>query len=121
MHMNVSHAGVQVSENVELAVHSHPSLQPLRHTMSDFLNEDVLCAIFEQFDLHGGSGIYTTPDVATQATLAHSARVCKAFYEPAIRVLWRRLEDCYPLFALLPQLMKVDEGNLRYGDTYVST
>ena len=40
-----------------------------------------------------------------QRTLARLARTCKAFSDPALRVLWRRLDYIYILLRLLPQYL----------------
>ncbi|RPD56084.1 hypothetical protein L226DRAFT_571922 [Lentinus tigrinus ALCF2SS1-7] len=71
------------------------------------LHEDILHAVFNQFDLDLDNG-------EKRRTLARSARVCKAFHGPAIRVLWRRLEDIIPLFRILPSFVNV--GRKERGD-----
>ena len=51
--------------------------------------------------------------------LAHCARVCKVFFEPAVRVLWAQLDSVLPLFHTLPSLKSYDR-NVRPRRTYVS-
>ncbi|OCH93903.1 hypothetical protein OBBRIDRAFT_823797, partial [Obba rivulosa] len=47
----------------------------------------VICdMVLEYLDLH-----------EARSTLARLARVCKAFYYPAIKTLWRRLDGLQPL------------------------
>lgn len=41
-----------------------------------------------------------------QRALARSARVCKAFAEPALDVLWRELDDFLVLLRILPPFQK---------------
>lgn len=41
-----------------------------------------------------------------QRALARSARVCKAFAEPALDVLWRELDDLLVLLRILPPFQK---------------
>ncbi|KAL7280560.1 hypothetical protein ACG7TL_005493 [Trametes sanguinea] len=94
-------------------------------------NIDILDAIFVYFDYAPFHGIEETPnkvaqhlsrnyevDVTRTKTLAHLVRVCKAFSEPALRVLWRQLHDVFPLLRLLPSLYQVQENvpsGRRYG------
>ncbi|KAI0656461.1 hypothetical protein C8Q70DRAFT_935681 [Cubamyces menziesii] len=88
-----------------------------------FSNADILDEIFEWFDyehIHGHSlvdtithtGYDTSMDVeiARRRSLASAARVCKAFQEPALRILWRQLESLMPFFILLPSFKKVQEN-----------
>ncbi|KAI0738486.1 hypothetical protein C8Q80DRAFT_246289 [Daedaleopsis nitida] len=79
--------------------------------------EDILYAIFEQLAVP--EGMWFDYDVSkrlepadghmteqgrrlavNKATLATCARVCRAFFEPAISVLWRDLDDLEAIFAL---------------------
>ncbi|KAI0718171.1 hypothetical protein C8T65DRAFT_737409 [Cerioporus squamosus] len=71
---------------------------------ADNLNEDILHAIFKCLDR---TGWLDFDYGAKRRTLARSARVCKAFHRPAIRVLWQRLEDLIPLFRILPSFAQV--------------
>ncbi|KAI0325902.1 hypothetical protein GY45DRAFT_176273 [Cubamyces sp. BRFM 1775] len=41
--------------------------------------------------------------------LAHCARVCKVFFQPAVRVLWARLDSVFPILNTLPSLIMVSE------------
>ncbi|KAH6912234.1 hypothetical protein BKA70DRAFT_1267054 [Coprinopsis sp. MPI-PUGE-AT-0042] len=54
---------------------------------------EILDVIFSSFD-----GWWRS----TNRTLAMLARTCRAFYEPAIRALWRRLPGFEPIVKLLP-------------------
>ncbi|KAI0767345.1 hypothetical protein C8Q74DRAFT_1370150 [Fomes fomentarius] len=71
--------------------------------MFDPLNGDILFSIFENLDYVGPIDMDIT---LKQKTLACSARVCQAFYLPAIRILWRRLEDLIPLLSVLCPLQR---------------
>ena len=72
------------------------------------LNQDVLFPICEFLDLE--DPVDLEKDVKRE-TLARCARVCKAFYLPAIRVLWRRLYDLFPLLFLLPSFKKIEPNH----------
>ncbi|OSD04118.1 hypothetical protein PYCCODRAFT_1466540 [Trametes coccinea BRFM310] len=57
-------------------------------------------------------------EVQRKRTLAQLARVCKAFREPALSLLWRQLHSLFPLLRLLPSLSMVEEQVImecRYG------
>lgn len=90
-------------------------------------NIDIVDEIFQWFNyelVHGYSLAATTDyrtadyvwsagdDVESERrrSLASAARVCKVFYEPALRVLWRQLESLVPFFSLLSSFTKVREG-----------
>ena len=72
------------------------------------LNQDVLFSICEFLDLED---LVDWEKDVKQETLARCARVCKAFYLPAIRVLWRRLYDLFPLLSLLPSFKKIEPNH----------
>ncbi|KAI0629444.1 hypothetical protein C8Q77DRAFT_1075964 [Trametes polyzona] len=80
------------------------------------LNEDVLFEVFRQI----GRSIRNSEegelcDTETTA-LARCARVCKAFQEPALRVLWEYLPSILPLLRLLaPHFHKLSNGRIGYG------
>lgn len=84
--------------------------------MPDFLNDDIISAIFEHFDVDETDDLHL---LVKRRALACSARVCRLFFTPAIRVLWRRLEDLFPLLFLLSAFIKVGESQ-SLGDLYVS-
>ncbi|TBU58073.1 hypothetical protein BD310DRAFT_927928 [Dichomitus squalens] len=72
---------------------------------SALTNFDIISLILRHSDVPDGYA----PHVG-QLSLARAARVCVAFYEPAIRLLWRCLSNIVPLLSLLPSsLMKVRE------------
>ncbi|KAI0328281.1 hypothetical protein GY45DRAFT_1326547 [Cubamyces sp. BRFM 1775] len=87
-------------------------------------NVDILDEIFQWFDYeltHGHPLVdlvsfigYTPPpdvEAVRRRSLASAARVCKAFHDPAIRVLWRQLESLLPLFSLIgSSFAKVQEN-----------
>ncbi|KAI0349557.1 hypothetical protein OH77DRAFT_1431963 [Trametes cingulata] len=75
---------------------------------------DILYAIFEHFEDSDDSWYDYDPSTgdsrawyarqaaaANRCTLARCARVCRAFFHPAVALLWRNLEDPSQLFALL--------------------
>jgi hypothetical protein len=64
--------------------------------------QEILKEIFSHV-LERESGNYAAP--AQQSTLAALARMCKAFYEPAIDVLWSEQNlGLMPLLATIPGL-----------------
>ncbi|OBZ70567.1 hypothetical protein A0H81_09446 [Grifola frondosa] len=73
-------------------LHYHPALS----------NYDILLNIFEQFRLRGNSS------ATSRHTLAACARVCKTFSDPALSILWRRIDSLLVLLKLLePTLRRV--------------
>lgn len=87
--------------------------------MSNLLNEDILCTIYEHFDQSwDGINVSGKQEAENQEALARSARVCKAFYEPSVRVLWRRLEALFPLLCLIPTFTQIRACEYEY--IYVS-
>ena len=107
---------------------------------STLLNVDILDEIFQWFDyevIHGHplmdlvtfKGYKSSRDVEVvrRRSLASASRVCKAFHEPALRVLWRQLESLMPLFSVIePSFTKVQEDAEQpydgsFCDTYVSS
>ncbi|KAI9061692.1 hypothetical protein FKP32DRAFT_1677895 [Trametes sanguinea] len=102
-------------------------------------NVDILTEIFDCFEFgkfHGVAAAYEASWVPIEATgdssederieaelqrkrtLAQLARVCKAFQEPALSVLWRQLHSLFPLLRLLPSLFMIQEQVImesRYG------
>ncbi|KAJ2976500.1 hypothetical protein NUW54_g11554 [Trametes sanguinea] len=64
-----------------------------------FSNVDVLCEIAEWVVCRHDSPHERRQD------LARLARVCQAFHEPAVRVLWRELDTIYHLFLVLPSFV----------------
>ncbi|KAH9902370.1 hypothetical protein C8Q73DRAFT_669951 [Cubamyces lactineus] len=91
---------------------------------SVLLNVDILDEIFQWFDYevtHGHPLVdlvsftcYRAPrdaEVDRRRSLTSAARVCSAFHEPALRVLWRQLESLLPLFSLIGRFFaKVQEN-----------
>ncbi|KAI0323759.1 hypothetical protein GY45DRAFT_531602 [Cubamyces sp. BRFM 1775] len=86
-------------------------------------NADILDEIFQWFEYehthghslvdtitHTGYDTSTDAETARRRCLASAARVCKAFQEPALRILWRQLESLLPFFILLPSFTKVQEN-----------
>ena len=57
-------------------------------------NSDILSLIFKHFD--------SNDPRQDQPAWARAARVRVVFYEPVIRLIWRRLDSVIPLFSLLP-------------------
>ncbi|KAI0328264.1 hypothetical protein GY45DRAFT_1015639 [Cubamyces sp. BRFM 1775] len=93
-------------------------------------NADILDEILEWFDYeptHGHPVVdtvsYTGYDTSEddeaerRRNLANAARVCKAFHEPALRVLWRQLESLFPFFSLIGPSFAVAQENVEqpYG------
>ncbi|KAI9062618.1 hypothetical protein FKP32DRAFT_814087 [Trametes sanguinea] len=102
---------------------SHRRPAPCASALRALSNIDILDAIFSHFEYSSFHAIEDTPDavakhistnhgndVTRTTTLAHSARVCKTFSEPALRILWRQLPDVFPLLRLLPSLYRVQEN-----------
>ncbi|KAL1938503.1 hypothetical protein VTO73DRAFT_11526 [Trametes versicolor] len=97
-------------------------------------NQDILLEVFQHVgrqrqssETHDDEPCHN--DAETQ-TLARCARVCRAFREPSLRVLWEYLPSVLPLLQLLaPHFRKLEhgrEGDKDWGegheyDTYVLT
>ncbi|KAM5536653.1 hypothetical protein V8D89_009748 [Ganoderma adspersum] len=75
---------------------------------------DILCTIFEQFLVaedtwydhdtsigDANSWFARRADACRRHTLARCARVCKAFFAPAIAVLWRDVDNLSPLLTAM--------------------
>ncbi|PIL24728.1 hypothetical protein GSI_12614 [Ganoderma sinense ZZ0214-1] len=75
---------------------------------------DILCTIFEQFVVaedkwsdydtsigDANSWFARRADASRRRTLARCARVCKAFFAPAITVLWRDIDNLSPLLTAM--------------------
>ncbi|KAI0823999.1 hypothetical protein BC628DRAFT_1381053 [Trametes gibbosa] len=85
-------------------------------------NDDILDEIFGCFQLlHISQGYRSTIAVSEnyrrRVTLAHLARVCTVFYEPAVRTLWRRLSNISPLLNLLHSSVSLGEEIRSVEDT----
>ncbi|OBZ65194.1 hypothetical protein A0H81_14849 [Grifola frondosa] len=74
-------------------------------------NFDILLEIFEKIFTH------TFIDRDERRTLARSARVCRSFSEPALRVLWRTLDGLNPACRLLITLKIFNINQSRYRNT----
>ena len=87
-----------------------------------FPSDDVLRIIFEQLEIPASNtnGIAKSELLEAQRTLALSARVCKTFHGHAIRVLWRHLDNLFPLFSLLSSFVQVAEDEYMQTATFVS-
>lgn len=74
----------------------HPALQ----------NQDILLAIFSQARARAES------EQVPHDSVAKCARVCQAFCDPALQVLWERLSSILPLLRLLaPNFRTIDGGH----------
>lgn len=67
---------------------------------------DILCHIFEQLSAPSNIPLESWTDVdplrdLNLATLARSARVCRSWSDPALRVLWEQLGSIEPLLKLV--------------------
>ncbi len=51
--------------------------------------------------------------IELRRTLAHAARVCQAFSEPALNALWCALDNFVPLLRLLPGFQQRDSTYVR--------
>ncbi len=91
-------------------------------TSAALTNSDILSVIFEHFDSNDPRGVNDSIPPAW----ARAARVCVAFHEPAIRLLWRSLDSVVPLLNLLPSSftrvreVATGEGEKMTYDIYVS-
>ena len=63
-------------------------------TCAALTNSDILSLIFKHFD--------SNDPREDLPAWARAARVRVAFHEPAIRLLWRKLDSVIPLLSLLP-------------------
>ncbi|KAI0763014.1 hypothetical protein C8Q74DRAFT_1293209 [Fomes fomentarius] len=87
---------------------------PWSAAQSALYNSDLLSQIFEYFARppHSGSSISIAEAAVHEVgyeelTLRSAARVCKAFVDPANRVLWRSIPSLLPLWLILPPLKRV--------------
>ncbi|OCH92360.1 hypothetical protein OBBRIDRAFT_717559, partial [Obba rivulosa] len=62
---------------------------------------DILCNIFEELASTASISNAYQDMIEIRRTLARAARVCKAFYEPALKILWKELNSLMPLLQLL--------------------
>ncbi len=78
------------------------------------LNEDVLHIIFGHLDNLRWDQRGTS--------LVNAAMTCKDFYQPALRVIWRKLDDLFPLFKLFSTFgaVRVITEGKREREIYVS-
>ncbi|OBZ66020.1 hypothetical protein A0H81_13998 [Grifola frondosa] len=67
-------------------------------------NFDILLEIFEHLRPCASNWPDDSRNMERRTTLARSARVCRSFSEPALRVLWWSLDDLNPPFRLLRTL-----------------
>lgn len=65
------------------------------------LNADVLHIIFGHLDDPA------EPSNQRGKALVNAAMTCKNFYQPALRVIWRKLDDLFPLFKLFSSFVMV--------------
>ena len=72
---------------------------------------DILDDIFEWLALPGSDTLWSTEGHTTSISsalrdirndLASAICVCRAFHEPAARILWRKLDGILPALKLLP-------------------
>lgn len=74
----------------------HPALQ----------NQDILLAIFSH------ARARAEHEQVPHDSVAKCARVCQAFHDPALQVLWERLSSILPLLRLLaPNFRNIDGGH----------
>ena len=85
----------------------HPSNSPQHQALASY---DILASIFDQletseeawYDYDPSTGESTAwyqrhAETERRVTLARSSRVCRAFFSPAVAVLWRNLDCLSPL------------------------
>ncbi|TBU58078.1 hypothetical protein BD310DRAFT_927940, partial [Dichomitus squalens] len=72
---------------------------------------DVLTRIFE--GVASIDALYGDHNLIRKRTLASAARVCVAFHEPAMRLLWRNLDSLHPLLAPLTSYIRVGHHDTR--------
>ncbi|KAI0773324.1 hypothetical protein BD413DRAFT_603656 [Trametes elegans] len=93
---------------------------------------DVLYAVFENFECSEDAWYDYDPrtddshawysrrlHAVSRTTLARCARVCRAFFHPAVSILWKDIDDLSSLLAVLrtiPLLAKPTHSS--YGDSY---
>lgn len=76
-------------------------------------NEDLLPIIFAFMDPEAFFNNIWDLEPTTRSNLFSAARTCKAFLNPAITLLWRKLESILPVLKLLSAFVLVN-------DVYVS-
>ena len=79
----------------ECSIAYTPSSSPVLQVL---MNEDLLSIIFGSFKIELGP---ITPGQWDRPSLVACARVCHAFYGPAINLLWREMNTIVPLWDLL--------------------
>jgi len=73
--------------------------------------EDIIHDVFFYIQFH--SPIIMLPDLQSQIDFLSLARTCRTFKEPALDILWERLEDLSPLVRCLPEASWVYLGGVR--------
>ncbi|PIL35148.1 hypothetical protein GSI_02937 [Ganoderma sinense ZZ0214-1] len=89
-------------------------------TSTALTNSDILSLIFECFILRPLEDVAYSEE--TRAALARVARVCVAFHEPAVRLLWKDLTSFVALLRCLPSSLtrvKAKERNLMSWNIYM--
>ncbi|KAH9888440.1 hypothetical protein C8Q73DRAFT_767165 [Cubamyces lactineus] len=78
--------------------------------------QEILCHIFSYFAYVPRArrrrmfGLSTVTLRAHHGTLPRLARTCKAFSEPALDVLWKRMEELLPFVRILSDVEEADAG-----------
>ena len=100
----------------ECSIAYTPSSSPVLQVL---MNEDLLSIIFGSFKIELGP---MTPGRWDRPSLVACARVCHAFYGPAIDLLWREMDTIVPLWDLLapPGCCTYHWYNDRHGSTSVA-
>ena len=87
-----------------------------------FDNPDVVYLILSCLSPDAdGLEIYQEEARARSKSLARCARVCQSLHLPSLQILWRRLQDTFPLLTLFTGLHAVKAEAVRgVVDLYVS-
>ncbi|KAH9948962.1 hypothetical protein B0H21DRAFT_875815 [Amylocystis lapponica] len=75
-------------------------------------NFDILSEVFEHLPVYPSYWL----DPLNRRTLSQAARVCRAFSDPALGVLWRTLLNPLPLFRLFTSLQKIQHDGGYWTD-----
>ncbi|KZT08376.1 uncharacterized protein LAESUDRAFT_748894 [Laetiporus sulphureus 93-53] len=81
-------------------------------------NHEIVFMIFEQFASHKGHYMLSQEKKPDRVALARAARVCKAFSDAALDVLWRRLDSIVPLLALFSSFIRVPMDDNKVVDEH---
>ncbi|KJA23498.1 hypothetical protein HYPSUDRAFT_215086 [Hypholoma sublateritium FD-334 SS-4] len=95
-------------------VQAHPAASKL------FQNEDLIPIILSFLDPEAfyGNGIWDM-EPSTRKDLRSAALACKSFFQPAISLLWRKLDSLMPILKLISSFVTEDDIIYTMGSTTI--